>query len=117
MRRHGNRAALRAPRLFSGHWMNQKVSAGFAPIIIGGSPRSGTSLLAGLLNQHPRIYCGPEFGVFCRPRKPKDLAAMSGLPVTEISAMLVLVQLVLFSGKTCGGGRAPFPTSTMGLFP
>ena len=30
------------------------------PIIIGGSHRSGTTLLRRLLNGHPRIYCPPE---------------------------------------------------------
>jgi Sulfotransferase family len=34
------------------------------PIIIGGSPRSGTSLIRRILNSHSRIYCGPEVHFF-----------------------------------------------------
>jgi sulfotransferase family protein len=30
------------------------------PIIVGGCPRSGTSLLRRMLDAHPRIHCGPE---------------------------------------------------------
>lgn len=31
-----------------------------APIIVGGCPRSGTSLLRSCLNSHPNIFAGPE---------------------------------------------------------
>ena len=31
-----------------------------APILIGGSPRSGTTLLRAIINAHPNIACGPE---------------------------------------------------------
>lgn len=33
------------------------------PIVIGGCPRSGTTLLRILLDSHPDIVCGPEFKV------------------------------------------------------
>ena len=32
-----------------------------APIIVGGCPRSGTTLLRLMLDSHPNITCGPEF--------------------------------------------------------
>jgi hypothetical protein len=31
-----------------------------APILIGGAPRSGTTLLRAIVNAHPNIVCGPE---------------------------------------------------------
>jgi sulfotransferase family protein/glycosyl transferase family 2 len=34
------------------------------PIVIGGSPRSGTSLLRRMLDVHPRVHCGPEVHFF-----------------------------------------------------
>jgi Sulfotransferase family len=34
------------------------------PIIVGGCPRSGTSLLRRVLNSHSRIHCGPEVKFF-----------------------------------------------------
>jgi hypothetical protein len=34
------------------------------PIIVGGCPRSGTSLVRRLLNAHSRIHCGPEVKFF-----------------------------------------------------
>jgi hypothetical protein len=34
------------------------------PIVVGGSYRSGTSLVRRLLDSHPRIHCGPEVKFF-----------------------------------------------------
>lgn len=31
-----------------------------SPILIGGAPRSGTTLLRAIINAHPNIVCGPE---------------------------------------------------------
>lgn len=36
-------------------------------IIIGGLPRSGSTLLRVILDSHPNIICGPETGLFLRP--------------------------------------------------
>jgi len=45
------------------------------PIIIGGCPRSGTTLLRVLLDSHPNIACGPEFKVI--PLIVQDFAGMT----------------------------------------
>lgn len=36
--------------------------------VIGGSPGSGTSLLANILNRHGEVVCGPETSLFSRPQ-------------------------------------------------
>ncbi len=37
------------------------------PILIGGTPSSGTTLLSVMLDAHPEIFCGPETGLLCHP--------------------------------------------------
>ena len=46
-----------------GWWTCPYVSAA-SPIIIGGSPRCGTTLLRVILDNHPDVWIGPENGVF-----------------------------------------------------
>ena len=53
--------------LFSQWYDGEYVSEG-SPIIIGGSPRSGTTLLRVMLDSHSNIYCGPESNLFLQPR-------------------------------------------------
>jgi hypothetical protein len=53
---------------------------GFAPIVVGGCGRSGTTLLRMMLDSHPRICCGPESSVFRRRAlDPDALAERFGL--------------------------------------
>lgn len=37
------------------------------PILIGGSPSTGSSLLRRVLNRHSNIFCGPETSLFAKP--------------------------------------------------
>jgi len=37
------------------------------PILIGGCPSSGTTLLSCMLDAHPDLMCGPELSFFCHP--------------------------------------------------
>ncbi len=37
------------------------------PILIGGSPSTGSSLLRRILNRHSDIFCGPETSIFAKP--------------------------------------------------
>jgi hypothetical protein len=50
-------------RLKLGWWSCPYQSAA-APIIIGGAPRTGTTLLRVILDNHPDVWIGPENGVF-----------------------------------------------------
>jgi len=38
------------------------MNSDFPMVFIGGCPRSGTTLVKRMLDAHPDIYCGPEFG-------------------------------------------------------
>ncbi len=58
-------------------------------IVIGGCPRSGTTLFRRTLDRHPAICCGPETGLYLPGRiQVAPLAARSGIPNAELSAMV-----------------------------
>lgn len=58
-------------------------------IVIGGCPRSGTTLLRRLLDEHPHIVCGPETSALLPGRpSPAELAYAYDLPGSEVSALL-----------------------------
>ncbi len=54
-------------------WDGAGYSSGSCPIFIGGSPRSGTTLLSVMLNAHPSLVCGPESDLL---RRWQDVGAM-----------------------------------------
>lgn len=57
-------------------------------VVMGGSPRSGTTLLRRIVDRHPAMSCGPEMGLFVPTRWQFDpLAAMSGLPAADLREM------------------------------
>lgn len=61
---------------------------GFAPIVLGGCGRSGTTLLRMMLDSHPRICCGPESSVFRRRAlDPEALADRFGLARGDVRAI------------------------------
>jgi hypothetical protein len=61
---------------------------GFAPIVVGGCGRSGTTLLRMMLDTHPRIFCGPESSVFRRRAlDPDALADRFGLARPDVRAI------------------------------
>lgn len=45
-------------------WRSAPYVSGDAPLIVGGSNRSGTTLLRVILDSHPAICCGPESEIF-----------------------------------------------------
>jgi len=62
--------------------------AGFAPIVLGGCGRSGTTLLRMMLDSHRRICCGPESSLFRRRAvDPDALAARFGFEPAPVRAI------------------------------
>jgi len=63
-------------------------SDSFAPIVLGGCGRSGTTLLRMMLDSHRRICCGPESSLFRRRAIDADwLADRFGFPRAEVGAI------------------------------
>jgi hypothetical protein len=63
-------------------------SASFAPIVIGGCGRSGTTLLRMMLDSHRRLCCGPESSLFRRRAIDADwLADRFGFARPEVRAL------------------------------
>ncbi len=58
-----------------------------SPVILGGCPRSGTTLLRVMLDSHPRIVCGPETSLFTGGFIPHKLAARFDMSEPEIWAL------------------------------
>ena len=48
------------------HVVRQTVQSAGTPVFVVGVPRSGTTLLAAILNSHPRLCCGPETHTLAR---------------------------------------------------
>jgi protein-tyrosine sulfotransferase len=64
-------------------------SPAFAPIVLGGCGRSGTTLLRMMLESHRRICCGPESSLFRRRAIDADwLADRFGFDRDEVGAIL-----------------------------
>lgn len=60
----------------------------FAPIVLGGCGRSGTTLLRMMLDSHRRICCGPESSLFRRRAiDPRRLADRFGFSDDEVRAI------------------------------
>ena len=53
----------RATRVRLHRWRNRPWHSTEPHIVIGGTPRSGTTLLRRILDRHPAICCGPESSI------------------------------------------------------
>jgi len=80
-------------------------SASFAPVVIGGCGRSGTTLLRMMLDSHRRLCCGPESSLFRRRAIEADwLADRFGFPRDVVGAL-----------RDAAGSRAAFIEAFAGL--
>jgi hypothetical protein len=79
----------RAGRFWSHRWRTRRYISSERPIVIGGSPRSGTTLLRRILDAHPRICSGPESSLFLPGRVPVALLERGyGIDAARIRMML-----------------------------
>jgi uncharacterized membrane protein YkvA (DUF1232 family) len=71
-------------------------------VVIGGAPRSGTTLLRSILGRHPAIVSGPETTVFLRRiSSPADLSERLGFPAGEIESWQISSRSQLEFIETC----------------
>jgi hypothetical protein len=79
----------RTARLVSWRWRHADGGSQDSIIVIGGCPRSGTTLLRRLLDEHPSICCGPESNALLPGRpNPDELAFAYDLARDEVAALL-----------------------------
>jgi protein-tyrosine sulfotransferase len=83
-----DRVRNRTARVRQLRWRHAAHASPERHIVIGGSPRSGTTLLRRQLDRHPGVCCGPESGLFLPGRiVVEPLAVGFGMTVDEIVAM------------------------------
>ena len=79
----------RVARARQHRWRSRSYRSSARHIVIGGSPRSGTTLLRRTFDRHPGLCCGPESSLFLPSRlNLAALAAGHGLPEDELRAVL-----------------------------
>ncbi|MBI3853517.1 MAG: sulfotransferase [Verrucomicrobia bacterium] len=103
-------------------WLRRRASRHVStqsPIIIGGSQRSGTTLLRVILDSHPHIACGPETSLLTGGFLPGKLSRRFDFPVEEIWQLheratdhahfveLFLTQYAANRGKTRWAEKTP----------
>ncbi len=70
-------------------WWSHDFVSNSRPIIIAGAPRTGTTLLRTILDNHPEIWIGPENGVFQEGGSNIDgMMACTGLSRKDIYKLL-----------------------------
>ena len=67
-------------------WKSRYVSCQ-SPIIIGGCPRSGTTLTRVILDAHPNIACGPESSLFAGRCLSEELANRFEMSAAELDQL------------------------------
>lgn len=79
----------RVARARQHRWRTRPYRSSARHIVIGGSPRSGTTLLRRTFDRHPGLCCGPESSLFLPVRlNLASLAAGHGLPEDDLRRML-----------------------------
>jgi hypothetical protein len=72
-------------------WRHAAYTSRAEPIIVGGCPRSGTTLARVILDTHPNICCGPESRLFTHNLDEKHRRALArrfDVPIERIEAQI-----------------------------
>ena len=78
----------RAERLLQHRWRTAPYRSSERHIILGGAPRSGTTILRTLLDRHPEVCCGPETKLLVPAAFNEAwLSQAYGIPGPEMEAM------------------------------
>lgn len=70
-------------------WRNRGYTSQERHIIIGGTPRSGTTLVRRILDRHPALCCGPETSILLPGgMRVEQVAAAYRMPIGELREMM-----------------------------
>jgi Sulfotransferase family len=84
-----DRVRNRTIRLRQYRWRRRAYASREAHIVIGGAPRSGTTLIRKTLDRHPAICCGAETGILLPGGfRTGPVAAAYGIPEADLHALL-----------------------------
>ncbi len=84
-----DRVRNRLARARQHRWRMRPYASTARHVVIGGSPRSGTTLLRRTFDRHPGLCCGPESSLFLPVRIAiGPLAAGHGIPEAELHDLL-----------------------------
>lgn len=82
------KARNRTARVLQHPWRMRPYRSTESHIVVGGSPRSGTTLIRRILDRHAGICCGPEMNLFVPARfELEPLSALSGIDITELRSL------------------------------
>jgi hypothetical protein len=82
------RVRNRTARALQHRWRMRPYRSSEPHIVIGGSPRSGTTVLRQLIDEHPEACCGGETGIFLPGRLDvRRIAHLYDIPEEEIRSM------------------------------
>lgn len=79
----------RVTRVRQYRWRHRPYRSQERHIIIGGTPRSGTTLVRRILDRHPALCCGPETSILLPGgMRLEQVAAAYRMPIAELRAMM-----------------------------
>jgi hypothetical protein len=79
----------RATRVRQHRWRNRAYASDERHVFIGGTPRSGTTLVRRILDRHPSLCCGPETSILLPGGMRIDqVAAAYKWPAAELRALM-----------------------------
>lgn len=85
----GEHVRNRATRLRQYRWRHRAYTSPERHVIIGGTPRSGTTLVRRILDRHPSLCCGPETSILLPAGMRTDqVAAAYKWPAADLRAMM-----------------------------